>query len=62
VLEAFAELSEPARRRIRRHTARTARGMAEYVARTGDDGTLALRDVPTCRATATSSPGSWARC
>jgi farnesyl-diphosphate farnesyltransferase len=45
VLEAFAALSEPARRRIRRHTARTARGMAEFVARTADDGTLALRDV-----------------
>jgi farnesyl-diphosphate farnesyltransferase len=45
VLEAFAALSEPARRRIRHHTARTARGMAEFVARTGDDGRLALRDV-----------------
>jgi farnesyl-diphosphate farnesyltransferase len=45
VLEAFAALREPARLRIRRHTARTARGMAEFVARTGDDGTLTLRDV-----------------
>jgi farnesyl-diphosphate farnesyltransferase len=46
VLEAFAALSAPARRAIRTHTARTARGMAEFVARTADDGTLALRDVP----------------
>jgi farnesyl-diphosphate farnesyltransferase len=46
VLEAFATLAEPARQRIGRHTARTARGMAEFVARTADDGTLALRDVP----------------
>jgi farnesyl-diphosphate farnesyltransferase len=45
VLEAFAALSEPAREDIARHTARTARGMAGFVARTGDDGTLALRDV-----------------
>ena len=45
VLEAFATLREPARQEIRTHTARTARGMAEFVARTRDDGTLALRDV-----------------
>jgi len=46
VLEAFAALSAPARYGIRRHTARTARGMAEFVARTADDGTLVLDDVP----------------
>ncbi|HVR30921.1 MAG TPA: squalene/phytoene synthase family protein [Thermoanaerobaculia bacterium] len=46
VLEAFAALAEPARRRIRLDTARTARGMARFVARTGDDGRLELEDVP----------------
>ena len=50
VLDAFAALSAPARRRIARHTARTARGMAGFVARTADDGTLALRDVPDLQA------------
>jgi farnesyl-diphosphate farnesyltransferase len=45
VLEAFASLRAPARQGIRTHTARTARGMAEFVARTGEDGTLVLRDV-----------------
>jgi farnesyl-diphosphate farnesyltransferase len=45
VLEAFAALQPAARARIRFHTARTARGMAEFVARTGDDGRLALVDL-----------------
>jgi farnesyl-diphosphate farnesyltransferase len=50
VFEAFAALQPEARALIRRHTARTARGMAEFVARTGDDGTLALVDVPDLQA------------
>jgi farnesyl-diphosphate farnesyltransferase len=45
VLEAFVALRPEAQRRIRHHTARTARGMAEFVARTSDDGRLALVDV-----------------
>jgi farnesyl-diphosphate farnesyltransferase len=45
VLEAFGELQPKAQARIRLHTARTARGMAEFVARTGDDGRLTLIDV-----------------
>jgi farnesyl-diphosphate farnesyltransferase len=50
VLEAFVALAPEAQRRIRHHTARTARGMAEFVARTGDDGRLALVDVPDLQA------------
>jgi farnesyl-diphosphate farnesyltransferase len=50
VLQAFAALQPEARARIRRHTARTARGMAEFVGRTGTDGTLALVDVPDLQA------------
>ena len=50
VLEAFGELQAEAQERIRRHTARTARGMAEFVARTDDDGRLALLDVPDLQA------------
>jgi farnesyl-diphosphate farnesyltransferase len=45
VLEAFGALQPGAQARIRHHTSRTARGMAEFVARTGDDGELALVDV-----------------
>jgi len=50
VLEAFGVLRPEAQERIRRHTARTARGMAEFVARTGDDGTLVLGDLPDLQA------------
>jgi farnesyl-diphosphate farnesyltransferase len=45
VLDAFGALQPEAQARIRLHTARTARGMAEFVARTGDDGRLTLIDV-----------------
>jgi farnesyl-diphosphate farnesyltransferase len=45
VLDAFNALQAPARRLIGHHTARTARGMAEFVARTGDDGRLTLSDL-----------------
>jgi farnesyl-diphosphate farnesyltransferase len=50
VFDAFAELAQPARRPIARHTARTARGMAEFVARTDDAGRLELADVPDLQA------------
>ena len=50
VLQAFVDLQPPARQRISHHTARTARGMAEFVARTGDDGRLALRDLEDLKA------------
>jgi len=50
VLDAYSALSDAARRAIRRHTARTSRGMAEFVARTGDDGRLVLDDVPDLQA------------
>jgi farnesyl-diphosphate farnesyltransferase len=45
VLDGFGALRPPAQERIRRHTARTARGMVQFVARTGDDGELALVDI-----------------
>ena len=50
VIEAFVALQPEAQRAIRHHTARTARGMAEFVARTDDDGRLALVDVPDLQA------------
>jgi farnesyl-diphosphate farnesyltransferase len=50
VIQAFIDLQPPARQRISHHTARTARGMAEFVARTGDDGCLALRDLEDLKA------------
>jgi len=49
VLEAFFALGEPARAIVRHHTVRTARGMAGFVARTGDDGALRLRDLQDLR-------------
>ncbi|HKI02277.1 MAG TPA: squalene/phytoene synthase family protein [Thermoanaerobaculia bacterium] len=45
VLDNFFALSPDAVRLIREHTVRTADGMAGFVARTGDDGELRLRDV-----------------
>jgi farnesyl-diphosphate farnesyltransferase len=50
VLDAFLALSPGAVGLIREHTLRTARGMAGFVARTGDDGELRLRDVPDLQA------------
>jgi farnesyl-diphosphate farnesyltransferase len=49
VLDAFFALTPEATGLIRRHTQRTAHGMAGFVARTtddGEDGELRLRDVP----------------
>jgi farnesyl-diphosphate farnesyltransferase len=45
VLDAFFELPGAAIELTRRHTLRTARGMAGYVARTDDRGELRLRDL-----------------
>lgn len=45
VLAAYRALAPAARAAIGRHTARTARGMACYVARTDDSGRLELADV-----------------
>jgi len=45
VLDAFFALTPEATELIRRHTQRTAQGMAGFVARTTDDGELRLRDV-----------------
>jgi farnesyl-diphosphate farnesyltransferase len=50
VLDAYRSLGDAARRPIARHTARTSRGMAEFVARTGDDGRLVLDDLPDLQA------------
>jgi farnesyl-diphosphate farnesyltransferase len=50
VFDAFFALSSDAVGLIREHTVRTARGMAGFVARTGDDGELRLRDVPDLQA------------
>ena len=49
VLQAFAELLPAARAEIRQHIVRTARGMARFVSRTSDDGSLALRDIADLR-------------
>lgn len=46
VLEAFFALSPEAVDLIREHTARTARGMAGFVARVSADGELRLTDLP----------------
>jgi farnesyl-diphosphate farnesyltransferase len=45
VFDSFLALAPDAVALIREHTVRTARGMAGFVARTGDDGELRLRDV-----------------
>lgn len=45
VLKAYAELDVSAREVVGSHTARTARGMAGYVARSTHSGDLQLRDV-----------------
>jgi farnesyl-diphosphate farnesyltransferase len=45
VFESFLSLNPEAVTLIREHTVRTARGMAGFVARTGDDGELVLRDI-----------------
>jgi farnesyl-diphosphate farnesyltransferase len=50
VFEAFLALAPEAVALIREHTVRTARGMAGFVSRTGDDGELRLRDVPDLQA------------
>lgn len=49
VLESFFGLSSGGRELVREHTLRTARGMADIVARTGDDGILRLRDLEDLR-------------
>lgn len=46
VLDSFFALSPEAVALVREHLARTARGMAGFVARTTDEGELRLRDVP----------------
>lgn len=50
VFDSFLGLSPRAVALIGEHAARTARGMAGVVARTGDDGELRLRDVPDLQA------------
>lgn len=45
VIDAYFDLREPARRLVAEHTVKTARGMAAFVARTGGDGELELRDL-----------------
>ncbi|MFY9823685.1 MAG: squalene/phytoene synthase family protein [Thermoanaerobaculia bacterium] len=45
VFDSFLALAPQATTLIREHTVRTAHGMAGFVARTGDDGELRLRDV-----------------
>jgi len=49
VLEIFFSLRPAARELVREHTVRTARGMAEFVERTGEDGELVLRDLADLR-------------
>ncbi len=49
VLDAYFELREDARELICDHTVRTARGMAVFVERTGDDGELKLADLEDLR-------------
>lgn len=49
VLDAYYQLREPARRLVCEHTVRTARGMAGFVERTGDDGELRLADLEDLR-------------
>jgi farnesyl-diphosphate farnesyltransferase len=50
VFDSFLALAPEAVALIREHTVRTAHGMAGFVARTGDDGELRLRDVPDLQA------------
>lgn len=50
VLEAYAELRDPARTSVREHTLRTSRGMRSFVARAGDDGVVRLGDLEELRA------------
>jgi farnesyl-diphosphate farnesyltransferase len=50
VFDSFLALAPPAVALIREHTVRTAQGMAAFVARTGDDGELRLRDIPDLQA------------
>jgi farnesyl-diphosphate farnesyltransferase len=45
VFDSFLALAPEAVALIREHTVRTAHGMAGFVARTGDDGELRLRDI-----------------
>ncbi len=49
VLDAFFELAPTARDLVRHHTARTAKGMAGYVARSNADGELQLDDLDDLR-------------
>ncbi len=49
VLDAFFQLEDRARELVRRHTVRTAEGMAAFVARTDDDGELGLCDLEDLR-------------
>jgi len=49
VLERYVELGDEARELVRKHTIRTARGMAGFVAGTGDDGRLQLRSLQDLR-------------
>jgi len=49
VLAAFAELSEKARQVIAEHTARTARGMADFVRLASERGGLELRNIDELR-------------
>lgn len=49
VLDAFFALGEAGREIVRHHTVRTAGGMAGFVARTGADGELRLRDLEDLR-------------
>ncbi len=49
VLDAYFALGEEARELVCRHTVRTARGMAGFVARADDQGELGLRDLQDLR-------------
>ncbi|MEM1202743.1 MAG: squalene/phytoene synthase family protein [Acidobacteriota bacterium] len=49
VLDAFFALGDPARGLVRDHVVRTARGMADYVGRSGPDGELQLQSLDDLR-------------
>lgn len=49
VLDAYFALAPTAREQVRHHTQRTCDGMAGFVARTGEDGELRLRDLEDLR-------------
>ncbi len=49
VLDAFFRLGDEARELVRRHTVRTAEGMAGFVARTDDEGELGLLNLEDLR-------------